>query len=198
MDNFYEAPVLIHYNYTDQDIMNDIIHARLTSVWLICSASLCTCSRSLSSFFWLSLSRARSLWYSSFLLCRSCFSSSSCLDLLCPSSSWLCSCASLWVSSRSRASHSFTLRFLSSAWAACCFWRLATSCRCFSRLRCFSCSIRELGRDEEEEEEEVEEETDGWREEGWGRSFRLCRWSSMKVSCWTTTAYVGGEKSKQF
>ncbi len=162
----------------------------LTPVCLICSASLCTWSRSLSSLFWLSLSRARSLWYSSFLLCRSCFSSSSSFRLLCASSSWVCSCDSLWASSRSRISHSFSLRLLSSAWAACCFWRLATSCRCFSRLRCFSCSISELGRDEEEEEVELRDEMDGWREEGRGRSLRACRRSSMKVSCWMTTACV--------
>lgn len=170
----------------------------LTSVCLICSASLCTCSRSLSSLFWLSLRRARSLWYSSFLLCRSCFSSSRSFHLLCTSSSCVSSCDSLWVSSRSRASHSFSLRLLSSAWAACCFWRLATSCRCFSRLRCFSCSISELGRDEDEDDEELRDETDGWREEGWGRSLRACRWSSMKVSCWMTTACVEGEQRKQF
>lgn len=159
----------------------------LTSVCLIR-----ICSLSLSSFFWLSRSRARSLWYSSFLFCSSCFSSSSSLCLFSASSSWFCSRISLWVSSRSRASHSFSLRFLSSAWAACCFCRLATSCRCFSRLRCFSCSMSELGRDEEEEDEE--EDIEGWREEGWGRSVRACRWSSMKVSCWMTTAYVGRTK----
>lgn len=180
--------------FTDMVSIRFSVTFILTSVCLICSASLWTCSRSLSSLFWLSLSRARSLWYSSFLFCSSCFSSSCSLCLLCTSSSWLCSCVSLWVSSLSRASHSLSLRFLSSAWAACCFCRLATSCRCFSRLRCFSCSMSELGRDEEDDDEE--EDIEGWREEGWGRSVRACRWSSMKVSCWMTTAYVRDDKNR--
>ncbi len=37
---------------------------------------------------------------------------------------------------------------------------------------------------------ELRDEMDGWREEGRGRSLRACRRSSMKVSCWMTTACV--------
>ncbi len=39
---------------------------------------------------------------------------------------------------------------------------------------------------------ELRDEMDGWR------SLRACRRSSMKVSCWMTTACVEGEQRKQF
>lgn len=87
---------------------------------------------------------------------------------------------SLSVSCCSLSSHSFSLLLFSSAWAACCLCRDASSCRCFSRLRCFSCSISELGRELWRDKDVQEEE----------RSLRACRWSSMKLSCWTTTAWV--------
>lgn len=91
-----------------------------------------------------------------------------------------CTCASLSASCFSLSSHSFSLLLFSSAWAACCLCRDANSCRCFSRLRCFSCSISELGREDGRDNDVQEEE----------RSLRACRWSSMKLSCWTTTAWV--------
>lgn len=91
----------------------------------------------------------------------------------------MCTRPSLSVRCCSLSSHSFSLLLFSSARAVCCLCREASSCRCFSRLRCFSCSISELGlevcRDKDVQEEE--------------RSLRACRWSSMKLSCWTTTAW---------
>ncbi len=53
----------------------------------ILSSCRCTASLSLSSFLWASLSLSRSFWYSSFLLCSSCFSSSSSLCCFWTSSS---------------------------------------------------------------------------------------------------------------
>ena len=91
---------------------------------------------------------------------------------MCTSTSFSASCCSL-------NSHSLSLLLLSSAWADCCLCREASSCRCFSRLRCFSCSIRELGREDGRDKDVQEDE----------RSLRTCRWSSMKLSCWTTTAW---------
>lgn len=51
--------------------------------------------------------------------------------------------------------------------------------------------MREEGREEEEEESEEEEEC--LEELAVSRSLRAWRWSSMKESCWTTTAYEAGE-----
>lgn len=93
---------------------------------------------------------------------------------------WICTRPSLSVSCCSLSSHSFSLLLLSSAWAVCCLCRDASSCRCFSKLRCFSCSISELGREPVRDKDEQEEE----------RSLRACRCSSMKLSCWTTTAWA--------
>lgn len=130
-----------------------------------------------------SLSLSRSCWYVCLCLSSSCLSSAKRTSSRRHSSSL--SFSLCWSASACRRcfSRSRSQRACSCRCWLCSRWKLASSSRCFSRLRCFSCSRSTS--------------VPRFRLPGRSRSAvrREVRWSSMWLSCWEMMAW-GGRRGK--